>query len=1065
MSTDQTSAPYRHARRGGTQRRHLLLSGTVLAGLVVCAQVRADGPTTQFTVGGQVTAPRTFTREDLQALPSQTQTDSFLSGNSSTTATFTGVPLWYLLNNVVGLRLDPAVRNDVLRSAVIATGSDGYQAVYALGELSPSFGGSATRPELVAYANGAGQPLTTDGFARTTEPGDIRGGRYVSNIASISVLHAPRMSATFAGGLSTQFTVTGQVNAPATFNLASLSALGATTVSAPASGTSAAATFTGVPLWTVLQNVGVTTNPAVRNNILRDFVIATGSDGYQSTISLGEINPDFGANNANPIIVAYAMNGGPAGTSLGANGFSRLVVPDDNQRGRWVSNLVNLELFDVSNWKVLAGEVLDMAGFGYQTLGFTLAGGTLTSSIGPATLTAPTYSLQGGTIDAGVTLGGTGTLTQASGTTLLLGSVATPNVAVSGGTLRLGADERLAATTTLAMTGGTLDLAGHVQTLASLRGTGTVSLSGATAGGTLAVGGGTFDGAIVDGGAAGALVKQGTDTLTLGGASTFAGPTIVNGGALTVNGSLASSVFVGGAGTLGGIGRIGGLSVQSGGTLAPGNSIGTLTVGTTAAFGAGSIYQVEANAAGQSDRVVVGGAAVIGGGTVQVLAASGLYDTRTTYNILTATGGVSGTFAGVTSNLAFLDPYLSYGPTDVNLTLVRNDVPFAAVAATANQASAARGAQSLGFGNRVYDAVAVLSAAQARGAFDALSGEVHGSTITTRFETGFQVQQAVLDRLWGSYGVLGGAPELTTGATRTGVSVAGVPGGRSPGALPVGPTLDPRVVAVWGKGFGSWGSTGSSGNAAALTRDTAGFVAGIDATLDNTVRIGVAGGYTDTGVDIRGRTSSGDVKSGFGAVYAGGNWNGFAARIGGVFAATSTDTRRSVTFPGFSQVLAAKESGTTFQGFGEVGYRFALGTSVIEPFVGGAGIVISRDGFSETGGSAALRVQSRDYDIQTLTTGVRAEMALSVESPFSLRGLLGYRRAFGDVVPSALLTFATGSSPFSVAGVPIDRDAFVAEAGVNWRISPAMTLGVSYAGQIGSRAEDHGVRGNFIYRF
>ncbi len=42
------------------------------------------------------------------------------------------------------------------------------------------------------------------------------------------------------------------------------------------------------------------------------------------------------------------------------------------------------------------------------------------------------------------------------------------------------------------------------------------------------------------------------------------------------------------------------------------------------------------------------------GGTVQVLAASGAYNPRTTYAILTAAGGVSGQFAGITSNMAFL---------------------------------------------------------------------------------------------------------------------------------------------------------------------------------------------------------------------------------------------------------------------------------------------------------------------------------------------------------------------------------------------------------------------------
>ena len=131
-------------------------------------------------------------------------------------------------------RLSAAVNNDALRNIVIATGSaDGFQQVYSYGELNPTFGGNAPAfngaavagPELIAYANNPGQLLGSDGFARTTEPGDARGSRYVSNLDSLYVLHAPRMTGTFAGGVSTQLTVTGSLATPTTFTAASLAAL------------------------------------------------------------------------------------------------------------------------------------------------------------------------------------------------------------------------------------------------------------------------------------------------------------------------------------------------------------------------------------------------------------------------------------------------------------------------------------------------------------------------------------------------------------------------------------------------------------------------------------------------------------------------------------------------------------------------------------------------------------------------------------------------------------------------------------------------------------------------
>jgi uncharacterized protein with beta-barrel porin domain len=47
----------------------------------------------------------------------------------------------------------------------------------------------------------------------------------------------------------------------------------------------------------------------------------------------------------------------------------------------------------------------------------------------------------------------------------------------------------------------------------------------------------------------------------------------------------------------------------------------------------------------------------------------------------------------------------------------------------------------------------------------------------------------------------------------------------------------------------------------------------------------------------------------------------------------------------------------------------------------------------------------------------------------------------------------------------VDRNALVAEAGLDWRATEDLSLGVAYRGQIGSRAQDHAVTGNLTWRF
>jgi DMSO/TMAO reductase YedYZ molybdopterin-dependent catalytic subunit len=136
-----------------------------------------------FELTGLVQNPKTFTRDDLAAYPSITLTVSFGAGQGFQTGRYTGVMLWDLLKEAE-VTVDPARANDKLRKYVIVTGSDGYDAIYSLGELDPDFGGQIV---MIAYAKD-GQPLGPgEGMARSIVDSDKRGGRAVGNLARIEV--------------------------------------------------------------------------------------------------------------------------------------------------------------------------------------------------------------------------------------------------------------------------------------------------------------------------------------------------------------------------------------------------------------------------------------------------------------------------------------------------------------------------------------------------------------------------------------------------------------------------------------------------------------------------------------------------------------------------------------------------------------------------------------------------------------------------------------------------------------------------------------------------------------
>lgn len=147
---------------------------------------------------------------------------------------------------------------------------------------------------------------------------------------------------------------------------------------------------------------------------------------------------------------------------------------------------------------------------------------------------------------------------------------------------------------------------GNVLSLGSLAGGGVVRPNDSGSFGTesVVIGGANtstaFAGQLTNGGAGTtilAVTKTGGGTLTLTGTNSYTGATAIDGGTLAVNGSLAagSLVSVNSGGTLRGTGNVNGqVSVFSGGTVAPGNGMGTLTVGNTFWLGGGG-FEFEYN--------------------------------------------------------------------------------------------------------------------------------------------------------------------------------------------------------------------------------------------------------------------------------------------------------------------------------------------------------------------------------------------------------------------------------------------------------------------------------------
>ena len=619
------------------------------------------------------------------------------------------------------------------------------------------------------------------------------------------------------------------------------------------------------------------------------------------------------------------------------------------------------------------------------------------------------------------TVSGTGELKHFGGTTILTATnTHSGGTTIEGGTLQLG-------------NGGTVgSIVGDVVN----RGTLVFNRSNAL----------IFGGAISD---TGDVEQNGDGTTTLTGINTYTGTTTVNAGTLLVNGSIApSAVTINNGGTLGGTGTVGSTTVAAGGTLAPGASIGTLSVAGDISFTAGTTYEVEANAAGASDLIDATGTATIDGGTVEVIAAPGSYQPSTTYTILAADGGVTGTFDGVTSNFAFLTPTLAYDADNVFLTLERNGIDFGDIGGTFNQRSTGGAVEPLGTGNPIFDAVVVLDVPAARNAFDQLSGEIHASAKGMLADDSRFVRDAALERLRTGFEAAAEVPVLAYG-----------PGDQ--GAAPA----DVRRFAVWGQGFGAWSSFDSDGNAAAFERSAGGVLLGADALGGETWRVGLLGGFSRSSFDVEDRASSGDGDSYHLGIYGGVDLGALRLSRGAAHSWHDIETVRTVAFQGFDDMLSASYDAGTTQIFGEAGYAVEAGQFSLEPFAGLAHASVRTDAFVETGDAAALTSAASSTDVTFSTLGVRASADFALgDIGATTRGMIGWRHAFGDVTPLSSFAFAGGDA-FTIAGVPIAEDAVVLELGLDLGLAPNAMLGIAYSGQIAGNAGDHAAQAKFSLAF
>lgn len=450
-------------------------------------------------------------------------------------------------------------------------------------------------------------------------------------------------------------------------------------------------------------------------------------------------------------------------------------------------------------------------------------------------------------------------------------------------------------------------------------------------------------------------------------------------------------------------------------TLRDGGAGDVLQTSADSVFSEGSTLGVDIGGPNGADMFFTSGTLELQEGAQLSVDVVGPLTLNTQYVVAAAFGGLTGEFVFDDVMLtAFAGLRDGYTDQSAYIEFVQLKA-LAEAGITPNQKEAAAGADSLPDGNPVKDALLLLpDEAAAIDAFDQLSGEVHPTARTVVAEDSRWIRDAALARL--ADGEAGGS--------------------------------------IWGRLIGSDGVSFGDDNAARADRDSRGVLAGADYALGGNVTAGLAMGWVETDVEIQRRNSVATVDSLHGLAYVGGRFGAWGVRAGIGYAQTSVETERAVGFPGFSAALDADYDGSVMQGFVEVGYRMPARGGWVEPFVNLTALRAETDAFTETGGPAALSGEGMTQDVLASTLGLRFET--NPMGAFSMRGVAGWRHAWGDVEPVGLHAFEGGET-FTVLGAAQSDDAAVANVEARWRLTRKVTFGLAYDGVMGTDSADHAI--------
>ena len=531
-----------------------------------------------------------------------------------------------------------------------------------------------------------------------------------------------------------------------------------------------------------------------------------------------------------------------------------------------------------------------------------------------------------------------------------------------------------------------------------------------------------------------------------------------------------------------GTGAVGVTQILSGGVLSPGNAaspVGALTVSGSLAFQSAAIYMVTLNGT-SGGSTTVSGATTIANGAVVAVGAGSTPVVDTTYTILQATGGVSGTFANQRTFLGAYQYFLSYDAQDVYLTVKYNLLaPLIAAIVPVNVKNVANGFDNAILGGSAppvgFQTLFNLSPAQLQAALTQLSGETATGVQQTTFDAVTQFMGVMTDPFTAGRGEVGpSAPAFAeksdetnayaaTGRKRSGSERDAY--GMITKAVPR-PPFEARWN-VWAAGFGGSQTTDGNGTLGSNTATSriGGVAVGADYWLSPQTVAGfaLAGGGTNFSVNGAGSGRSDLFQAGSFVRHTIGSAYVTAAAAYGWQDIT---TDRTVTIAGVDQ-LRARFNANAYSGRVEGGKRYVLswmGGIGLTPYAAAQVTAVDLPAYAEhavTGADTfALAYGSKSVTASRSELGLRSDKSFEMrDGIFVLRGRVAWAHDYNtDRNIGATFQTLPGAS-FVVNGAAQAPDAALVTASAEKKWLNGVSLAGTFEGEFSSVTRSYAGKG------